>query len=131
MINCYVVTLVLALFSVPGVNPDRVQLGTKPIVEQVLQDKGYPLCDDGSGVEVRVLEVKSPTRGIQIGPFKIKQKKTIIITEITLDGQKFVGKGVVKTSARSTISQLQDENIPLNETAFSNALKLSIVDALE
>jgi len=131
MINCYVVTLVLALFSVPGVNPDRVQLGARPIVEQVLQDKGYPLCDDGYGVEVRVLEVKSPTKGIQIGPFKIKQKKTIVTTEITIDGKKYVGEGSVKTSARSTITQLKDETIPLNETAFSNALKLSIVDALD
>ena len=129
--NGYVVSLVLALFSVPGVNPDRVQLGVRPIVEQVLQDKGYPLCDDGSGVEVRVLEVKSPTKGIQIGPFKIKQKKTIVVTEITIDGGKHIGKGVAKTSARSTITQLQDETLPLNETAFSNALKESIIDDID
>ena len=103
MINCYVVTLVLALFSVPGVNPDRVQLGARPIVEQVLQDKGYPLCDDGSGVEVRVLEVKSPTKGIQIGPFKIKQKKTIVTTEITIDGKKYVGEGSVKKIGRAHV----------------------------
>lgn len=131
MINCYAVTLVLALFSIPGVDADRVQLGTKPIVEQLLQDSGYPLCDDGSGVEVRVLEVKSPTKGLQIGPFKIKQKKTIIITEVTIDGVKHLGKGVAKTSARSTVSQLQDETLPLDETAFSVALKASLVDALD
>jgi len=78
-----------------------------------------------------VLEVKSPTKGIQIGPFKIKQKKTTVVTEITVNGEKFVGEGSIKTSARSTITQLKDETIPLNETAFSNALKLSIVDALD
>jgi hypothetical protein len=131
MMNCYVVSLVLALFSIPGVDANRVQLGTRPIVEQLLQDNGYALCDDGSGVEVRILEVKSPTRGIQIGPFKIKQKKTIVITEIIIDGEKFVGEGVSKTSARSTITQLKDETLPLNETAFSVALKASIVDALD
>ena len=130
MMNCYVVSLVLALFSIPGVDSDRVQLGTRPIVEQLLQDNGYPLCDDGSGVEVRILEVKSPTKGIQIGPFKIKQKKTIVVTEITIDGKKFYGEGVAKTSARSTITQLKDETLPLNETAFSVALKESLVDAL-
>lgn len=129
--NCYVVTLVLALFSVPGVDADRVQLGTRPMVEQLLQDNGYALCDDGSGVEVRILEVRSPSKGLQIGPFKIKQKKTIVITEVTIDGEKYVGRGVSKTSARSTVSQLQDETLPLNETAFSVALKSSIVDALE
>jgi len=131
MMNCYVVSLVLALFSIPGVDSDRVQLGTRPIVEQLLQDNGYPLCDDGSGVEVRILEVKSPTKGIQIGPFKIKQKKTIVVTEITIDGKKFYGEGVAKTSARSTITQLKDETLPLNETAFSVALKESLVDALD
>jgi len=131
MMNCYVVSLVLALFSIPGVNSDRVQLGTRPMVEQLLQDNGYALCDDGSGVEVRILEVKSPTKGIQIGPFKIKQKKTIVVTEITIDGKKYYGEGVAKTSARSTISQLKDENLPLNETAFSTALKESLVDALD
>lgn len=129
--TCYVVTLVLALFSVPGVDTDRVQLGTKPIVEQLLQDNGYALCDNGSGVEVRILEVKSPTRGIQIGPFKIKQKKTVVVSEVTIDGEKFTGKGIAKTSARSTISQLRDETLPLNETAFSTALKESLVDALD
>ena len=131
MINCYVVSLVLAMFSIPGVDSDRVQLGTRPIVEQLLQDNGYALCDDGSGVEVRILEVKSPTKGIQIGPFKIKQKKTIVVTEITIDGEKYYGEGVAKTSARSTITQLKDENLPLNETAFSVALKESLVDALD
>lgn len=131
MMNCYAVTLILALFSVPGVDANRVQLGARPIVEQLLQDTGHPLCDDGSGVEVRVLEVKSPTKGIQIGPFKIKQKKTIVVTEITIDGKKYVGEGVAKTSARSTITQLKDETIPLNETAFSVALKASLVDALD
>lgn len=131
MINCYAVTLILALFSVPGVDANRVQLGARPIVEQLLQDNGYPLCDGGSGVEVRVLEVKSPTKGIQIGPFKIKQKKTIVVTEVTIDGKKYIGEGVSKTSARSTITQLKDETIPLNETAFSFALKSSLVDALD
>ena len=131
MINCYAVTLILALFSVPGVDANRVQLGARPIVEQLLQDNGYPLCDDGSGVEVRVLEVKSPTKGIQIGPFKVKQKKTIVVTEVTIDGKKYIGEGVAKTSARSTITQLKDETIPLNETAFSVALKASLVDALD
>ena len=131
MMNCYAVTLILALFSVPGVDANRVQLGARPIVEQLLQDNGYPLCDDGSGVEVRVLEVKSPTKGIQIGPFKIKQKKTIVVTEVTIDGKKYIGEGVSKTSARSTITQLKDETIPLNETAFSVALKSSLVDALD
>ena len=131
MMNCYAVTLILALFSVPGVDANRVQLGARPIVEQLLQDNGYPLCDGGSGVEVRVLEVKSPTKGIQIGPFKVKQKKTIVVTEITIDGKKYIGEGVAKTSARSTITQLKDETIPLNETAFSVALKASLVDALD
>jgi len=131
MMNCYVVSLVLALFSIPGVDSDRVQLGTRPIVEQLLQDNGYALCDGGSGVEVRILEVKSPTRGIQVGPFKIKQKKTIVITEITIDGEKYYGEGVAKTSARSTITQLKDETLPLNETAFSVALKESLVNALD
>jgi len=131
MINCYVVSLVLAMFSIPGVDSNRVQLGTRPIVEQLLQDNGYALCDDGSGVEVRILEVKSPTKGIQIGPFKIKQKKTIVVTEITIDGKKYYGEGSAKTSERSTITQLKDENLPLNETAFSVALKESLVDALD
>ena len=131
MINCYAVTLIFALFSVPGVDANRVQLGARPIVEQLLQDNGYPLCDGGSGVEVRVLEVKSPTKGIQIGPFKVKQKKTIVVTEVTVDGMKHIGIGESKTSARSTITQLKDETIPLNETAFSVALKASLVDALD
>ena len=62
--------------------------------------------------------------------FEFKQKKTIVKTKVVIDGKEYYGEGTNKTTATSTLLQLQDENLPFERTEFSVALKKSLEDAL-
>ena len=61
---------------------------------------------------------------------EFKQKKTIVKTKVVIDGKEYYGEGTNKTTATSTLLQLQDENLPFERTEFSVALKKSLEDAL-
>ena len=99
------------------------------MTEEILSEK-YQLCSDGRPVEVTVLSIEAPTTGVQVGPFEFKQKKTIVKTKVVIDGKEYYGEGTNKTTATSTLLQLQDENLPFERTEFSVALKKSLEDAL-
>ena len=65
-----------------------------------------------------------------MGPFEFKQKKTIVTTKVLINGKEYIGVGTNKTTASSTLLQLQDENLPFEQTEFSVALKKSLENAL-
>ena len=44
---------------------------------------------------------------------------------------KYVGTGTAKMNVAATLLQLQDENLPFEQTEFSIAVKKAIVDALD
>jgi len=108
----------------------KTNLWCKQIVTELVNDK-YALCDDGRPVTVEILSIEAPTKGIRVGPFEFKQKKTIVKTKITMDGKEYFGEGTNKTSVSSTILQLQDENLPFERTEFSSALRKSLESAFK
>ena len=128
-IVCYFVSAVLSLTQLDGVDQRRFEFGVRQMTEEILSEK-YQLCSDGNPVEVTVLSIEAPTTGLQVGPFEFKQKKTIVKTKVVIDGKEYFGEGMNKTTASSTLLQLQDENLPFDRTEFSVALKKSLEDAL-
>ena len=128
-IVCYFVASVMSMASIAGIPEEKFTFGVRQITEEVLGDQA-PLCPDGSPVYVVVNEIKAPTQGIRIGPFEFKQKKTIVKTKVVIDGKEYYGEGTNKTTATSTLLQLQDENLPFERTEFSVALKKSLENAL-
>jgi hypothetical protein len=128
-IVCYFVSAVLSLAQLDGVDQRRFEFGVRQMTEEILSEK-YQLCSDGNPVEVTVLSIEAPTTGLQVGPFEFKQKKTIVKTKVVIDGKEYFGEGMNKTTASSTLLQLQDENLPFDRTEFSVALKKSLEDAL-
>jgi hypothetical protein len=128
-ILCYFVASVISLAQLDGVDPNRLQFGIRQMTEELISDK-YALCPDGEPIEVQIISVESPTKGIQIGPFEFKQKKTIVTAKVLIDGKEYVGTGTNKTTTTSTLLQLQDENLPFEQTEFSVALKKALEDAL-
>jgi hypothetical protein len=128
-IVCYFVSAVLSLAQLDGVDQRRFEFGVRQMTEEILSEK-YQLCSDGNPVEVTVLSIEAPTTGLQVGPFEFKQKKTIVKTKVVIDGKEYFGEGMNKTTASSTLLQLQDENLPFERTEFSVALKKSLEDAL-
>ena len=125
---CYFISSVITLAHMNGVPDTKLTYGAKQIVTELVNDK-YALCDDGRPVTVEILSIEAPTKGIRVGPFEFKQKKTIVKTKITMDGKEYFGEGTNKTSVSSTILQLQDENLPFERTEFSSALRKSLESA--
>ena len=125
---CYFISSVMTLAHMNGVPDSKLTYGAKQIVTELVNDK-YALCDNGRPVTVEILSIEAPTKGIRVGPFEFKQKKTIVKTKITMDGKEYFGEGTNKTSVSSTILQLQDENLPFERTEFSSALRKSLESA--
>jgi len=125
---CYFISSVMTLAHMNGVPDSKLTYGAKQIVTELVNDK-YALCDNGRPVTVEILSIEAPTKGIRVGPFEFKQKKTVVKTKITMDGKEYFGEGTNKTSVSSTILQLQDENLPFERTEFSSALRKSLESA--
>ena len=129
-IVCYFVASVMSMASIAGIPEEKFTFGVRQITEEVLGDQA-PLCPDGSPVYVVVNEIKAPTQGIRIGPFEFKQKKTYVTVTVTKDGKESVGVGIAKMNVAATLLQLQDDNLPFEQTEFSIAIKKAIIDALD
>ena len=129
-ILCYFVASVISLAKLDGVDQNRLEFGVRQMTEELISDK-YSLCPKGNPIEVQIVSIEAPTKGIQVGPFEFKQKKTIVTAKVLIDGKEYVGIGTNKTTASSTLLQLQDENLPFEQTEFSVALKKALEDALD
>jgi hypothetical protein len=113
-----------------GVPDTKLTYGAKQIVTELVNEN-YSLCENGRPVTVEILSIEAPTKGIRVGPFEFKQKKTIVKTKITMDGKEYIGEGTNKTSVSSTILQLQDDKLPFERTEFSSALRQALSKSFE
>jgi hypothetical protein len=128
-IVCYFVASVLSLASIKDIPEEKFTFGVRQITEEIVGQEA-PLCPDGSPIYVVVNEIKAPTQGVRIGPFEFKQKKTFVTVTVTKDGKESVGVGTAKMNVAATLLQLQDENLPFEQTEFSVAVKRAIENAL-
>ena len=129
-IVCYFVASVMSLASIAGIPEEKFTFGVRQITEEIVGQQA-PLCPDGSPIYVVVNEIKAPTQGVRIGPFEFKQKKTFVTVTVTKDGKESVVVGTAKMNIAATLLQLQDENLPFEQTEFSVAVKKAIEDALD
>lgn len=129
-IVCYFVASVISLASINGISEEKFTFGVRQITEEIVGESS-PLCPDGSPIYVTVQEIKAPTQGIRVGPFEFKQKKTFVTVKVTKDGVEHIGIGTAKMNVAATLLQLQDENLPFEQTEFSIAMKKAIEDALD
>jgi hypothetical protein len=120
----------MSLASIKDIPQEKFTFGVRQITEEIVGQEA-PLCPDGSPIYVVVNEIKAPTQGVRIGPFEFKQKKTFVTVTVTKDGKESVGVGTAKMNVAATLLQLQDENLPFEQTEFSVAVKRAIEDALD
>ena len=128
-IVCYFVASVISLASINGISEEKFTFGVRQITEDIVGQEA-PLCPGGSPIYVTVESIKAPTQGVRVGPFEFKQKKTIVTVSVVKDGMTHIGVGTAKMNVAATLLQLQDENLPFEQTEFSVALKKAIEDAL-
>ena len=129
-IVCYFVASVMSLATIKDIPEEKFTFGVRQITEEIVGQEA-PLCPDGSPIYVVVEEIKAPTQGVRIGPFEFKQKKTFVTVKVTKDGKETTGVGTAKMNVAATLLQLQDENLPFEQTEFSVAVKRAIEDALD
>lgn len=126
--TCYKVTSVENKTENPDLSSKRFVFGVKQITEEVLSEK-FTICNDGSPVVVNIVSIEAPTVGINIGPFMIRKKITIVKTEIIMNDKVYVGEGSAKLSVKATFAELKDENLPFEKSVFASAVKKSLIDA--
>ena len=126
--DCYTVREITNKTQNEALSSKRYVFGIKQITEEILSEK-YSICLDGKTVNVNILSIEAPTVGINIGPFMIRKKETIVKTEILFDGNSYVGEGSAKLSVKATFAELRDENLPFEKSVFASAIKKSLQDA--
>ena len=107
-ILCYFISSVITLAHMNGVSDTKLTYGAKQIVTELVNDK-YSLCDNGRPVEVEILSIEAPTKGIRVGPFEFKQKKTIVKTKIKTDK---AGKIIINRQTGLPMTEVEAEKIP-------------------
>jgi hypothetical protein len=75
--DCYAVTEVKNKTENPDLSSKKFTFGLKQLTEELMGEK-YSICEDGLPVNVAITSIESPTVGINIGPFMIKKKNTIL-----------------------------------------------------
>ena len=127
--NCYTVKSVENKTENPDLSSKRFTFGVKQIAEELMGEK-VSLCEDGSPVVVNILSIEAPSIGINIGPFMIRKKNTIVKTEIIINDKVYVGEGSAKLSVKASFAELKDENLPFEKSVFASAVKKSLQDGI-
>lgn len=123
--TCYTVKSVENKTENPDLSSKRFTFGVKQITEELMSDK-INLCEDGSPITVNILSIEAPTVGINIGPFMIKKKNTIVKVIVIKDGVEYPGEGSAKLSVKASFAELKDENLPFEKSTFSSAIKKAL-----
>jgi hypothetical protein len=123
--NCYSVSKVENLTENPDLSSKKFVFGLKQLTEELMGEK-YSICEDGLPVNVAITSIESPTVGINIGPFMIKKKNTIVKVIVVKDGVEYSGEGSAKLSVKASFAELKDENLPFEKSTFAAAVKKAL-----
>ena len=123
--NCYSVSKVENLTENPDLSSKKFVFGLKQLTEELMGEK-YSICEYGLPVNVAITSIESPTVGINIGPFMIKKKNTIVKIIVVKDGVEYSGEGSAKLSVKASFAELKDENLPFEKSTFASAVKKAL-----
>lgn len=123
--NCYSVSKVENLTENPDLSSKKFVLGLKQLTEELMGEK-FTICQEGEPVHVAITSIEAPTVGINIGPFMIKKKNTIVKVVVQKDGVEYSGEGSAKLSVKASFAELRDENLPFEKSTFASAVKKAL-----
>lgn len=127
--NCYTVKSVDNKTENSDLSSKKFTFGVKQMTEEILSQK-VTICVDGKPVNVVITSIEAPTVGINIGPFMIRKKITIVKLDVLIDDKKLSGEGDAKLSVKATFAELKDENLPFEKSVFASAVKKALQDAI-
>ena len=123
--NCYSVNKVENLTENPDLSSKKFVFGLKQLTEELMGEK-FTICQEGLPVHVAITSIEAPTVGINIGPFMIKKKNTIVKVIVQKDGVEYEGEGSAKLSVKASFAELRDENLPFEKSTFASAVKRAL-----
>ena len=123
--SCYTVKSVENNTENPDLSSKKFVFGLKQLTEELMGEK-YTICEDGLPIHVAITSIESPTVGINIGPFMIKKKNTIVKVIVLKDGIEYTGEGSAKLSVKASFAELRDENLPFEKSTFASAVKKAL-----
>ena len=123
--ECYTVDKVSTQLEMEEIGQKRIIFGIKQMVEDIISDK-HNLCLEGIPVEVQILSIKTPTTGIELGPWTKISKKTIIKMLIFIGNKKIEVEGKAKSTVESTFIDINNNTLPFSKTTFASAVKKAI-----
>jgi hypothetical protein len=127
--DCYTVKEINNKTENPDLSSKRFTFGIKQMTEELLGEK-FTICLEGKPVVVNITSIDAPTVGINIGPFMIKKKHTIVKTEVIMNDKVYVGEGSANLSVKATFAELRDENLPFEKSVFASAIKKSLQNGI-
>lgn len=123
--NCYTVSKVENLTENADLSSKKFVFGLKQLTEELMGEK-FTICQEGLPVNVAITSIEAPTVGINIGPFMIKKKNTIVKVVVVKDGIEHTGEGSAKLSVKASFAELRDENLPFEKSTFATAVKKAL-----
>jgi hypothetical protein len=128
--QCVKVDSVYNKTEMKSIENRNISFGIKQITEDILQDKGFDICQDGSPIYVEITYIGLPENTFRIGGFAIQKKITEIKVKVINGIRIMEGTGTYKTSVNAMMLEINDE-VPFKQTVLSNAIKLALIDALK
>jgi hypothetical protein len=127
--TCYKVNSVENKTENPDLSSKKFTFGVKQMTEELISSKKN-ICTDGLPIVVNITSIEAPSIGINIGPFMIKKKITIVKLEVIVDDKKFEGEGEAKLSVKAGFAELRDENLPFEKSVFASAVKKALENSI-
>lgn len=128
--TCYTVRSIENRTENQDLASKKFTFGVKQMTEELLGNKKI-ICGDGSPVNVNILSIEAPSIGINIGPFMIKKKITVVKLEVLIDDNTYIGEGEAKLSVKAGFAELRDENLPFEKSVFASAVKKALEDSIQ
>jgi len=128
--DCVYVNQVTVNKKFKELNSRNIKFGIKQIAEEILSEK-YCLADSSNAVNVEVYSIGAPKTTIRIiGASSISQV-TQVNLKVTFKNVVYEGLGEAQTDVRSMFIELENNEVPFNNTTISTALKRALQNAIQ
>ena len=128
--DCVYVNQITVNKKFKELNSRNIKFGIKQIAEEILSEK-HCLADSSIAVNVEVYSIGAPKTTIRIiGASSISQV-TQVNLKVTFKNVVYEGLGEAQTDVRSMFIELENNEVPFNNTTISTALKRALQNAIQ
>ncbi len=128
--DCVYVNQITVNKKFKELNSRNIKFGIKQITEELLSER-YCLADSSNAVDIEVYSIGAPKTTIRIMGASSISQVTQISLKVTYKGVVYEGLGEAETDVRSMFIELENNEVPFNNTTISIALKRALQNATQ